>query len=40
MTDLPLNTNLKRSRSAIIKNATNIQLHACLDEAKAYKEYS
>jgi hypothetical protein len=40
MSELPLNTNLKRSRSANIKNTANIQLHACLDEAKTYKEYN
>jgi len=38
MTELPLNTNLKRSRSARIRNAANIELHACLDEANAYIE--
>lgn len=37
MSDLPLTTFRFRSKSAIPRNFTNIDLHACLDEAKLYK---
>ena len=29
----------KRAKSAVTRNYTNIELHACLDEAKLFKEY-
>lgn len=39
MTDSMLISNRIRSKSALPKNFTNIELHAHLDDAKGYQEY-
>lgn len=39
MSSLPMETQRPRAKSAFSHNYTNIELHACLDEAKVHKQY-
>lgn len=40
MTDLPVESIRHRPKSTQSRNYKSIQLHACLDEAKLYQEYT
>lgn len=40
MSDLPMNSLRLRPKTSTSRNYKNIQLHACLDEAKLYQEYA